>query len=214
MRTPSSYMTTRSNSQFERVRKRHTVRTFTPRKSTPAARIWRPDLREDQAITDILLATAGTLSRPWHFKPQKQRAFGAVLLDEPHITYAQERYGEFAEDATDYAKSRLREAMPQSLSHHLGNIAVSDVTLMGSRYKPTLALKLESTTLIEEAAALHEACYPPQDHIEPMVITPHIAIGYFMTPQRDVPRQVIDAVEAAAPEIFHLQKARGFGITE
>lgn len=214
MRTPSSYMTTRSNSQFERVRKRRTVRTYTPRKPAPAVRIWRPDLREDEAITDMLLATAGTLSRPWHFKPQKQRAFGAVLLDESHITYAQERYSEFANDPIDYTKSRLQEAMPPSLSHYLGNIAVSDVTLTGSRYKPTLALKLESATLTEEALALHEACYPPQDHIEPMIITPHIAIGYFMTPQRDVPRRVIDAVEAAAPETFNLQKARGFGITE
>ncbi len=214
MRTPSSYMTTRSNSQFERVRRRHIVSTRTPRKPVPTTRIWRPDLREDQAITDMLLAAAGALSRPWQFKPQKQWAFGTILLDEPHIIHAQKRHHGSTEDTLNYTKSQLQEAMPQSLSRYLGDIAVSGVSLIGPNQRPSLALTLESATLTEEVVALHEACYPPQDYVEPMVITPHIAIGYFMTPQRDVPRHVIDAVEAAAPETFHLQKARGFGITE
>lgn len=204
-----------NSANFERITNpRHSILSKRRRsqfKKVPATlprRIWRPDLQEDSTMANMILAAVKATPRPSSFEPRGQRDFGVTILGGQAVDQASMTYRGILPNPYDYIKQSLKEVAPNSLTQPLGEIAVVGVIPIGSKHSPTLALALSSPELANEVRTLEEACcaLSGTSVIEPLI--PHVSLGTFNNSK--IPASVIAAVEAAAPQTFSLDQARGF----
>lgn len=185
--------------KFARAVQRHTTRTRPPAlehtHTQNEIHIYRPLIRENATATTLLLAMLSGLPTP--DTPYKARNPKHItLLNRPHVLGTLATYKDIVPDSYEFLVQHVKEALKSSFYRPLGKVGVKGVIQVGSKHTPTLALELDSDELQQEMHILADMCNTLNDtELNPYPI-PHVSIGKF---QSEIPKQVIETVEAVAP---------------